>query len=238
MKKKNFLTAEWRKLIIINYEVNPAILIPYLPTDCELDFFEGKALVSMVGFMFLNTKVLGIKIPFHVNFEEVNLRFYVKHKHKEEWRRGVVFIKEIVPKTAIAKIANLVYNEPYVTHKMKHNWDLNSESLDIEYSWVAKSKNSMRVKANPVALNLLSNSIEEFITEHYWGYTKQRNPSRTSQFEVSHQRWQIYPIENVWINIHFEENYGKAFGFLKDVEPHSVILAEGSDIRVLKGEKI
>jgi len=67
-----FLNAQWKNLIMANYEVNPAVLGKYLPYKTELDTWNGRHYVSLVGFMFLDTKVLGIKIPFHVNFEEVN----------------------------------------------------------------------------------------------------------------------------------------------------------------------
>ena len=42
--------------------------------------------VSLVGFMFKNTRLLNIPIPFHTDFEEVNLRFYVKHFDGNEWK--------------------------------------------------------------------------------------------------------------------------------------------------------
>src|SRR3989344_5216660 len=115
MKKGVFLKAEWNNLIMANYEVPQEILLPYLPKYTELDLFEGKCYVSLVGFLFENTKMLGMKIPFHINFEEINLRFYVKYKSGKEWRRGVVFIKEIVSKPAITFVANTLYNEKYVT---------------------------------------------------------------------------------------------------------------------------
>jgi uncharacterized protein YqjF (DUF2071 family) len=44
----------------------------------------------MVGFVFKDTRVLGIKWPFHVNFEEVNLRFYVRHFDGKEWKGGCI----------------------------------------------------------------------------------------------------------------------------------------------------
>jgi uncharacterized protein YqjF (DUF2071 family) len=106
MPKVKFLQAEWRDLLMINYEVDPEVLKPYLPAYTELDLWHGKALVSMVGFMFLNTRVLGVKWPFHVNFEEVNLRFYVRYFNGQEWKRGAVFISEIVPKAIIPLVAN------------------------------------------------------------------------------------------------------------------------------------
>lgn len=135
----NFLQAEWRKLAIINYEINPDILLPYLPKGTELDFYEGKCYVSLVGFMFLNTKLLGLPIPFHRNFEEVNLRFYVKKKENGIWKRGVVFIKEIVPKPALSLVANSIYKENYHTMPMKNQIHEKEDELLIRYSWKDKS---------------------------------------------------------------------------------------------------
>ena len=136
----SFLKAEWRKLIMINYEVSPEILQKYVPKGTELDFFEGKCYVSVVGFMFLNTKLLGMKIPFHSNFEEVNLRFYVKREVDGEIKRGVVFVKEIVPKPALTFVANTVYKENYETLPMKHSWNILEDSLTVDYQWKMKGK--------------------------------------------------------------------------------------------------
>src|ERR1700733_4846171 len=111
MTKKRFLQAQWTNLLMLNYEVDPEILKPYLPPATELDLWQGKALVSMVGFLFKNTRVFGVKWPLHVNFEEVNLRFYVRHFNGTEWKRGAVFISEIVPKRVISLMANTLYNE-------------------------------------------------------------------------------------------------------------------------------
>src|SRR5688572_6934416 len=112
----NFLKAEWRKLIMFNYAVDPALLKPYVPPHTQLDLWNDTCYVSLVGFMFLNTRVKGIKIPFHINFEEINLRFYVKYDDPEMGpKRGVVFIQEIVPKSMITWVANTLYREHYTT---------------------------------------------------------------------------------------------------------------------------
>ncbi len=131
----NFLTAEWRKLAIINYEINPELLLPYLPAGTELDFYYGKCYISLVGFMFLNTKLLGFPIPFHRNFEEVNLRFYVKKKEGDQCKRGVVFVKEIVPKPALSLVANSVYQEHYETMPMQNTIHHTDNEVLIRYSW-------------------------------------------------------------------------------------------------------
>lgn len=131
----SFLKAEWRKLAIANYEIDKAILKDYVPYGTELDLWEEKCYISLIGFMFVNTRLLSIKIPYHTNFEEVNLRFYVKRLAGDKWRRGVVFIKEIVPKPTLTFVANTIYNENYETMPMQHSWYENNEVRAVEYKW-------------------------------------------------------------------------------------------------------
>lgn len=232
-----FLSAEWRKLALANYVVDKEILLKYLPPFTELDDWQGKYYVSLVGFMFINTKLKGYGIPFHTNFEEVNLRFYVKYKKGDVWKRGVVFIKEIVPKPAITFVANTIYKENYQTLPMKHRWVENNNDLTVEYAWKSKNWDIFSVIAHPQREVIKPNSKEEFITEHYWGYTKVAS-NLTSEYGVEHPRWEVYPIKSYHIEVDFERNYGKDFSFLSKATPHSVMLAEGSLIQVLKGKKI
>jgi uncharacterized protein YqjF (DUF2071 family) len=230
-----FLKAEWRKLTIANYEVNPALLAKYLPSRTELDFWKGRCYVSLVGFMFLNTSIKGIKIPLHINFEEVNLRFYVTHQNSiKELKRGVVFIKEIVPRPALTFVANSIYNENYQTLPMTHHWEFSGSSWSIGYQWKLKRWNSFSVQADVAAININEGSEEEFITEHYWGYTR-INPNKTSEYEVQHPRWQVYPVKEYQIDVEFGALYGTEFEFLKSEKPRSVFLAEGSEIAVKGG---
>jgi uncharacterized protein len=232
-----FLTAEWRKLLMVNYVVDPKTLEPFLPKHTEIDFYNGKCYVSLIGFMFLNTKVLGLKIPFHVNFEEVNLRFYVRHYSNGEWRRGVVFIKEIVPRQAIVLIANGLYGEHYEALKMKHEWIKSDDKLTVNYSWLTKGIwQSMQATTTDIPKEIAVNSEVEFITEHYWGYTK-LSESKTSEYGVEHPRWSVYDTLEYNINVDFEAVYGARFKLLNDLQPISVFLAEGSEIRVLGGNK-
>ncbi|APG65116.1 hypothetical protein LPB136_07025 [Tenacibaculum todarodis] len=228
----SFLKAEWRKLVMINYEVNPKILEKYLPVGTELDFFQNKCYASVVGFMFKNTKLLGVKIPFHINFEEVNLRFYVKRKTKEGYKRGVVFIKEIVPKSAITFVANTFYNENYETLPMIHSWEDKEGSLKVTYQWKKNKKwNYIKVEAENSLNKIEENSVIEFISEHYWGYAKEDDKS-TTEYEVKHSKWEYYKINTYTVSIDFESNYGSDFSFLNDEKPTSVMLLEGSEISV------
>ena len=228
----SFLKAEWRKLALANYKINPAVLSEFVPKGTEIDLWNDKCYLSLVGFMFLNTKVLGMKIPFHVNFEEVNLRFYVKRKEGNDWKRGVVFVKEIVPRQALALVANTLYKEHYEATPMKHQWNELGEKLEVEYSWKAAHRwQNFKVIAAQKPEEILPESEAEFITEHYWGYTKV-NDNKTFQYEVTHPKWQQYRVLDHEIDVNFEMSYGKRFSFLNDQKPTSVMLAEGSVIRV------
>jgi uncharacterized protein YqjF (DUF2071 family) len=228
----SFLKAEWRKLAIANYAVNESVLQKHLPAGTELDLWKGKCYVSVVGFMFVNTKLLGIKIPFHVNFEEVNLRFYVKRFDQGEWKRGVVFIKEIVPKWALSFVANTVYKENYETLLIEHSWKEEGDARFVEYRWKKNNKwHSIQVEAKIESTKLETNSETEFITEHYWGYARV-NDTKTNEYEVTHPRWDVYEVTNYHIDIDFGAVYGSEFSFLNSEKPASVMLAEGSEITV------
>lgn len=235
--KRTFLNAQWRKLIMANYAVDPKVLKPYVPFETELDTWNGTCYVSLVGFMFVDTRMLKLRIPFHVNFEEINLRFYVKYKDTQGYKRGVVFIKEIVPRPALTLVANMLYNENYETMKTRHYWVKSDDSLRVEYGWRKEEWNSLKVTADINPVDIAEGSEEEFITEHFWGYTR-INDRMTSEYEVAHPRWQIYPVKEYGIDVDFGKVYGSNFAFLSGAEPISVYLAEGSEIIVKQGRKL
>jgi len=228
----SFLTAEWRKLIMANYEIDPAILKPYLPAFTELDFFEGKTYVSSVGFLFKDVKLLGLSIPFHKTFEEVNLRFYVRHFDGAKWKRGTVFISEIVPKPAIAFVANTLYKEHYSTMRMRFEWAFTENAVDINYEWRHKKHwNKIAVSAEDKLMAIPKDSFEEFITEHYWGYNR-ISEKQTTEYEVRHPRWDQYAVKSFEIKADFKSLYGNDFSFLSTAKPNNVLLAEGSAISI------
>lgn len=235
--QKAFLQAEWRKLAMANYAVDEKLLRPYLPYKTELDLWNGTCYVSLVGFKFVNTKLRGFKIPFHTDFEEVNLRFYVRYNDNDEWKRGVVFIKEIVPKPALTFVANTVYREKYQTLRMAHSWLDSDNDLKVEYKWKRNNWHSMQVSTSKDTYQIATGSEEEFITEHYWGYTKIGN-KRTSEYGVEHPRWEVYQTKDYSIDVDFGHVYGSQFSFLQQEKPLSVFLAEGSEIIVRQGKRI
>ena len=228
----SFLKAEWRQLALANYEIDPDLLKPYMPWGTELDVWEGTNYVSLVGFMFLNTRMLGMKIPFHVNFEEVNLRFYVRRKEGKEWKRGVVFIRELVPRPALAFVANTLYKERYLSVPMDHRWAEGENNREVEYSWKMKGRSHrIYIDASLTAVPMEAGSEEEFITEHYWGYARV-SEKKTFEYEVTHPRWYCYPVNSYEVDVDFGKVYGPEFDFLNQATPKSVMLAQGSEITV------
>lgn len=225
-----FLTAKWQDLVMANYRVEPNLLADLVPKGTELDFFEGETYLSLVAFKFIDTAVLGVKIPFHTNFEEVNLRFYVRRGDK----RGVVFVKEIVPRMAITFVAKTFYGEPYETWRMSHE----DKENELTYTWTkGRWTNRFHVEYKDDLGVPDENSHESFIIEHYWGYTR-RSFTRTDEYKVEHPKWSVFDVNYAEIDVDFGKTYGKRFNFLTVLEPKSIIMAKGSEISVYKGKSL
>ena len=230
--ESHFLHAEWNNLIMANYAVSPETLLPYVPNKTELDFFEGKTYISLVGFMFLNTKIMGLGVPYHINFEEVNLRFYLKYNDRGNWLRGVSFIKEIVPRPAITLIANNLYGEKYSTMKMEHFHHESDIGLETGYKWRNNKKlHTLTATSHKKSSPMCVGSEEEFIAEHYWGFTKV-NSTKTYAYQVQHPRWEIFHVTDYKIDCDFNDLFGKEFSFLKGDKPSSVFMAKGSEVKI------
>ena len=237
--RRRFLTAEWRYLLMVNYAVDPAVLAPLVPRGTALDLFEGEALVSMVGFRFLRTRLLGVPVPGHVDFDEVNLRFYVRHTTPAgEVRRGAVFVREIVPRVAIAATARLCYNEPYLALRMRSTAPRAPDAVPdrLAFEWRGGGRDPRRwhrletTVAGPAA-PLAPGSEEEFIAEHYWGYTRQRDGG-TVEYRVSHPRWQAWPARDARLDADVAGLYGPGFSEALAAAPHSAFVAEGSPVAI------
>jgi uncharacterized protein YqjF (DUF2071 family) len=239
MSTKTFLTAEWRKLAMAQYTVDPKVLAPYLPAGVELDLFQGRCYVSLVGFLFDQVRLKGLPIPFHTRFEEVNLRFYVRRIDPDGTaRRGVVFVRELVPLPAITFVAKTFYEEPYATVPMRNTILHTPDELSAVYEWRhRKTWYSMAVQAAALPVAIEAGSVEDFITEHYWGFTK-RSDGTTSQYEVKLPSWVVYPVKNWVIAADFEALYGERFAMLNGQKPENVLLAEGSAVSVDSGTRL
>ena len=220
-----FLSASWTNLLLANYSVDRALVEPFVPKHTEIDEFEGHVFISLVAFLFDNTRVLGVPVPFHRRFEEVNLRFYVRPEYDRSIR-AVTFIREIVPKRVIPLIANSLFNENYVALPMDHGVQTNS----YWYSWEREGSNRFAAHVDSDLVYPDPGSIGEFITEHYWGYAQ--GPRRTLEYRVEHPQWRCCDISDYEISVDFEASYGKAFAFMNSLAPVSVQFAEGSDVTV------
>ncbi len=238
-EKKPFLTAVWQNLVMLNYKIEPAILETKVPAGTELDSWNGRTFISIVGFQFLKTRLMGLPIPFHINFEEVNLRFYVRYKAPDgEWRRGVVFIRELVPRWAIATVAKQVYNEPYLSLPMHHAIKQDEDKLHVSYGWYKAPRwQGFHVTAVGSPSPLVAGSEEEFITEHYWGYTRQKDGG-TIEYQVEHPSWNVWRVTESEFDADVATLYGDQYVETLSQTPSSAFLADGSAISVHKGQRI
>ncbi|HYW32044.1 MAG TPA: DUF2071 domain-containing protein [Gemmatimonas sp.] len=240
-----FLTASWRDIVMVTWAIDPSALRPYLAAGTELDLWDGNALASVVAFDFRDTRVLGFRIPFHVRFPEVNLRFYVRRRTRDgTWRRGVTFIQEMVPRTAIAVVARTVYGEPYVSRPMRRtavpDQPLSTiapgASHSLAYAW-KRDGEWERVVADvmepPHAMR--RGSVESFIAEHYWGYTR-RERKPTLEYRVEHPEWKISTAVDCRFEANMSTLYGPRFAGMLAAPPVSTFVADGSDVVVYQGQ--
>ncbi len=237
--KSVFLSAEWRDLILLNYVVDPSLLEPFVPKGTTLGSFLGKSYISLVGFRFCRTKLWGkFAVPFHSEFEEVNLRFYVHRETGGEIRRGVVFIKEIVPKLAVAVTARWCYGENYVSHRMTHKTVKQADGQEAEYSWKHEGEWSGLFARSCGAPALpAQNSLEQYLTEHYWGYSRQKSGD-TVEYHVTHAPWEVCTVAEAAFRGNGAGFYGKEFGEVLCRPPTSAYIANGSPVVVYQGEEL
>ena len=231
-----FLTARWESLAFLNYRCPPEFLKPLVPEGTELDSWHGTNL-SLVGFRFVDTRVAGIPIPGHRTFEEVNLRFYVRRDGPEGIRRGVVFIRELVPKRLIAFVARAAYNEPYLRLPMSHEVRLDSGAGgQVTYSWDHRGlAHSLTARVRGPASLPGPATEAEFITEHYWGYSRQSG-GRTLEYRVDHPSWLVWECDDARYSAPRESTlYGSDFSAALASPPTSAFVAVGSEVEVFGG---
>jgi uncharacterized protein YqjF (DUF2071 family) len=237
--EKIFLSAEWHNLLMLNFEVDPAILQKFVPAGTKLDSFAGKTYVSLVGFRFCRTKLLGtIPIPFHTEFEEINLRFYVRRSVGTEVRRGVVFVAEIVPKRAVALGARWFYGENYVRRPMAHRVLINGSKMKVEYAWgMDNQKCQLQSRISGTSSLPAEGSLEQFITEHYWGYSRQGDGS-TVEYHVTHDPWKVWAASHAEFSGDTRDLYGQELSEVLKHAPASAFIADGSPVDVFRGNRL
>jgi uncharacterized protein YqjF (DUF2071 family) len=235
-----FLTAGWHHLAMLNFEVDPAILAKYVPAGVEIDYFRGKTYLSVVGFRFLDTKVFGLRIPFHRKFDEVNLRFYVKRIVDGETRRGVTFLKEVAPKRMVGFVARRFYNENYAIMPMRSSIEMpqNGTLGHASYHWRFGDRwHRLSAEISGTPQPPTPGSEAEFIVEHYWGYSRQRDGG-TMEYQVEHPPWRIWTARSAHFECDVAALYGPEFAPFLSQPPSSAFVADGSAVSVRKGVRI
>jgi uncharacterized protein YqjF (DUF2071 family) len=225
---------------MLNFEIAPETIEPFVPRGVELDYVNGTTFVSLVGFQFLRTNVLGVPVPFHRNFSEINLRLYVRRQAEGGWRQGVVFVKEIVPRRLVSLVARVAYNENYVTRKMRGTLiEPTPQSIGrVGYAWKKNgrwNRFAATIAGEPLAAK--PGSEEAFISEHYWGYTQQRDGG-TVEYEVEHAPWRVWPAHELEYDCDVKAEYGADFADLLAGKPSSAFVADGSAVVVRRGRRI
>jgi uncharacterized protein YqjF (DUF2071 family) len=242
MKPGVFLTAEWRHLVVLNYEIVPELLEPHLPRGVELDFWRDKTYVSLVAFLFRRTRLCGLPIPFHRNFPEVNLRFYVKRLLPEGERRGVVFLREIAPRRMVAYVARRFYGENYLALPMRVSIERDDRfpnfARSVRFDWHMPD-GRLAIDADSTAIPRYphSDSLAEFIIEHYWAYSRGREHNGCLEYEVEHPPWMIRPARATF-NGDAKRLYGREFAEALAGPPASAFFASGSAVAVRRGTSI
>ncbi len=235
-----FLSASWFDLVLLNYEIDPDILKPHVPRGTELARFDGRCLVSLVGFRFVDTRLLGWSIPFHRNFDEVNLRFYVQRSTPDGLRKGVVFLKEVVPKTAVALVARWIYNENYVRYPMRRSFHSAPASAvqTFAYCWKFAGRwQTMGLKTAGAFQPPQPGTLNHFLLENYWGYVQDRSGA-TVEYHVEHKPWQAADAKHSWLDCDTEAFYGKDLGAVLRRDPQSALVVDGSPVTVGWGKKL
>ena len=107
----------------------------------------------------------------------------------------------------------------------------------VQYDWLHGGRwNGLSICTGGQAQALVSGTEEEFIAEHYWGYSKQKGGG-TIEYEVEHPPWRVAPALSATYDCDVEAIYGKAFvPYLR--EPTSAFVADGSSVFVRRGTRL
>jgi uncharacterized protein len=241
--ERPFMTARWTELLMLNFQVPADLIARLAPRGTEPDLFDGVAYASVVGFMFRDARVVGLAAPGHGRFEEVNLRYYVTREVGGEVRRGVVFAREIAPRPIVAAVARWIYNESYVTRRMRNEVQLASATLSagdrVGYAWRTGRRqachwNRLGACAATAPRLPAAGSLEEFIVEHYWAYVRGRDGA-TWEYRVAHRPWRIAPATDVVWDCDVAATYDSPLAPYLAARPEMAMIADGSPVQVFRG---
>ena len=224
MRARRFLTTEWRWLLGVTYAADADRLAPYLPPGCEIDTLEGSPRVSLVAFGFHETRVGRFRVPGHVRFPEINLRFYIRL----DGERGVCFIRELVPRPAITLVARGLYNEPYRTARMTEEVTIGEE---IVVGHRFGSGQRIEARARREGALPADGSAGYWLTHHHLGVGRSHRGA-LMRYHVAHELWPLHEVTDLRLGVDFGAAYGARWAWLNEAEPSHVTLAAGSPVAV------
>ena len=108
----------------------------------------------------------------------------------------------------------------------------------MEYGWRHRGRwSSLRATTHGEPRPLAPGSEAEFITEHYWGYARQRGGA-TVEYRVEHPSWRVWPARTHALEVDAATLYGPAFAEALAAPPRSAFVAEGSPVVVRRGVRV
>lgn len=221
---------------MLSFAIPAKTLRPFVPRGTEIDFFEGKAMVTLAGLLFQNAKVFGLRIPGFSAFEGVNLRFYVRRKFGQGYRRGVVRIREFVPSRVLTTASRFFFNEKACAVPMRHQFCGNDQKdrkdMSVSYQWqFRRGWSSLLLQTGERPATAVQGSAAAFVTEPQWGYARFRDGS-TAEYEIDHPRWRIWEAKRAKLEGNLFSQFGAVFQECLSNEPVSAFLVEGSRVTV------
>jgi uncharacterized protein YqjF (DUF2071 family) len=223
-----FLTAEWSHILLFTFSVPRQLVESTLPPGVSCQLRGEAALLSLVSLDFQNTRVWGIPWPGLRNFTGINLRTYAV----EGERAGVVFVREFVSSKLIALAAKRLYGEPFESVPIRSCVTEEAERIRIERRFQRGGKDHvLYAVAAKASVSLPSDDEAHFFKERYWGFGRSHWGESTS-YQLEHPIWRVHPIESWHLDIDWRKAYGETWSFLQNAQPLSVVVADGSPVRM------
>ena len=182
---------KWHDLLFAHWPMQPEQIRPLVPTQLDLDVFQGKAYVAVTPFHMSGIRARFFPpVPWLRRFPELNVRTYVRYKSIP----GVYFFSLDAGSLPAVWGAKLGYGLPYVYAKMS----VSISQSHIEYSShrvQPPGPADFRGRYRPVSepRQREKNSIENFLTERYCLYTIRSE--KVYRAHIHHPPWMLQDAE-------------------------------------------
>jgi len=227
-RRRPSLTARWSNLVLLTYEVDPALVEPWLPGGVEADLVGGRALVSLIAFDFLDTRIRGRRIPGFVDFPEINFRTYVRGGD----RLGVVAIRELVPSPLAAAVGRLRFNEPFRAAPIESRTVSMGDELLVEHRWKWKDQGYfLRMTSDQTSVPAAAEAPAHHLLGRRWAYGRSRR-GEPKVLRIEHPEWALRRVRTLDFDVDYAALYGPEWAVLNGKQPASTHLAVGSAVSI------